>query len=421
MRVTGLDYVSITAPTGSADRVRDFYGLALGLEEVPPPAGAPDTGGLWFNCGGPLLHVSLEADSRAAHPLAFRVEGLDDLRAALEAHAFAVEPEEAGAARLRCRDAAGNRVVLIAHVSPAGSLLTHPELVADYAAGDGDVERIAVSADGQWLAFGTSVENNTGRPVVTVWRWGRPQEPEVVIDMAASVWELAFAPTGRELVALSEDGSLETWRVGEFESDQFAELPSGSTGLAYSPDGTLLAVGAGNKVELYRAGLDHLHTIRPGLGKIQALAFDPAGLLAVSPETERIQLWQIRPAQLSSWEVIGHQAPAIQLKAHPSQNILAAITDADQLVLWNVDQAPEEPVDLTGDLADINALAFSPDGALLAAGDEAGRIRLWDWHAQTVARELEAELPVLSLAFAPDGAHLLVGHEAARVRVWKIK
>ena len=51
----------------------------------------------------------------------------------------------------------------------------------------------------------------------------------------------------------------------------------------------------------------------------------------------------------------------------------------------------------------------------------AGRIRLWDWHAQTVARELEAELPVLSLAFAPDGAHLLVGHEAARGRGWKIK
>jgi WD40 repeat protein len=184
-----------------------------------------------------------------------------------------------------------------------------------------------------------------------------------------------------------------------------------------------LAVGAGEKVEVYRPGLDHLHTIRPGLGQINAVAFDPNGALAVSGAAERIQLWQIRPVQLSSWEVLGHETPAIQLKANPAHNVLAAITDSDQVLVWDLDAGPESPVDLTGDLSNVNALAFSPDGGLLAAGDEAGRILLWDWHSRAVALEIDAYAPVLALAFTPHdgGAHLLVGHEGGRVRVWKIK
>lgn len=418
MPVTAPDSLVLTCPLGSQSRVRDFYHGALGLEEVAPDEDAP--GELWFQCAGLPLKIRCEADAGAAaprHVLALRVDNAPAVLAALRAGGFSVS--EAGP-HPACSDPGGNRLLLVE--PPAGPrLLAQPELAADYAAGDGDAERVAFSPDGRWLAMGTSVDDASAQPAIVVWAVGRPDEPEAVIEMSASVWELAFSPNGRELAALSEDGSLETWRVGDFEGDQFVELPAHSTGLAYSAEGGLLAAGAGSKVEVYRPGLDHLATVRPGLGDIHALAFDSAGVLAVSAHAERIQLWQIRPAQLSSWELIGHETPALQLRAHPHLNVLAAVTDSDQVLVWNVDQAPESPLDLTFDLANITALAFSPDGAWLAAGDEDGRLRVIDWQARTVALAWSLELPVLALAFSPDGRQLAVGHEAARVRVWTIQ
>lgn len=429
MQITGYDHVLITAPPGSEDRVRAFYGEALGLEEIPKPASLKARGGVWFRCGDLQLHVGIEdnpGNERTRRHVAFRVRDLDEVRAALEAHGFPIEeaqPEIEGVRRLHCRDAAGNRVELVELAAGAGGWLARPELVAEYVGGAGDVERLALSPDGQWLAVGTTTEREDEPAAVYIWRWGQTGAPDVEVETAASVWELAFSPTGRELACLTEDGSLETWRPGEFESDQFAELPQGSLGLAYSSDGGLLAVGAGDKVEVYRPGLDHLHTVRPKLGQINAVAFDPNGTLIISGEAERIQLWQVRPVQLSSWEVLGHEAPAVQLRANPAHNVLAALTDSDQVLVWDLDRGPESPADLTGDLSNVNAIAFSPDGALLAAGDEAGRVLLWDWQAQSVAVEIETNAPALAVAFTSHdgGAHLLVGHEGGRVRVWKIK
>lgn len=429
MQVTGYDHVLITAPPGSEDRVRAFYGDALGLEEIPKPASLKARGGVWFRCGDLQLHVGMEdspGNERSRRHVAFRVRDLDAARSALAAHGFPIEeaqPEIDGVRRLHCRDSVGNRVELVEVLTAAGGLLARPELVAEYVGHGGDVERVALSPDGQWLAAGTTTEQDNEPAAVYIWRWGQPGAPEVEVETAASVWELAFSPTGRELACLTEDGSLETWRPGEFESDQFAELPEGSQGLAYSGDGGLLAAGAGDKVEVYRVGLDHLHTVRPGLGRIKAVTFDPNGTLIVSGEAERLQLWQVRPVQLSSWEVLGHEAPAIQLRANPAHNVLAALTESDQVLVWDLDHGPESPADLTGDLSNVNAIAFSPDGAWLAAGDEAGRVLLWNWQTESVAAEFETHAPVLALAFTSQdgGAHLVVGHEGGRVRAWKIK
>jgi WD40 repeat protein/predicted enzyme related to lactoylglutathione lyase len=428
MLITGIDHVQITAPRGSEDRVRAFYGGVLGLKEIPKPSSLQARGGVWFQCGDLQLHVGTEADvanERSRRHVAFRVDHLDAVREALLAHGHPIEddqPEIEGVRRLHCRDAVGNRVEFVEVIAGrAGGRLGQPELLAEYSAGEGDVERLTVSPDGAWLAAGTSDEGGSGRPGVFIWRLGQPGEPEVEIETPASVWELAFSPGGRELACLTEDGSLETWRVGDFESDQFAELPEGSAGLAYSRDGGLLAVGAGDKVEVYRPGLDHLHTIRPSLGLINTLAFDPHDTLAISGEAERIQLWQLRPVQVSSWEVLGHEAPAVQARFNPAHPVLAAITDSDQVLVWDVNQGPEEPADLTGEMVNVDALAFSPDGEWLAVGDEDGRVALWDWQGRRLALQIETHAPVLALAFSPDGAQLIVGHESGRVRTWRIR
>jgi WD40 repeat protein len=427
MTITGIEYVHVPAPAGSEDRARAFYGDLLGLAEHDAPPEFKDRGGVWFECGGSYLFVGPDAavgssDGRARPLLSLRVRDLRTLRDRLEVEGHHVGTSSGD--RFACEDRLGNVLEFVEAGDQAvrGAWLATPELLEEYRAGDGDVDRVAVSADGRWLAAATSGESGQASPSgLGLWRLGQPGEPEVLIEMAAPVWELAFSPDGRELAALSDDGSLETWRPDEFEADQFAEHPERSAGLAYTADGSLLAAGSGERVEVYRASLDHVHTIRPGLGPIQALAFDSHNLLAVSGRAERIQLWQVRPAQLSSWELLGHETHAVEMQFNPAGPVLAAITDDGSVLWWDVNAGPEAPQRLEGEMVDVNALAFSPDGDALACGDEDGRVWLWDWRSGQVASSWDTHAPVLALAFTPDGGRLIVGHEAGYVRVWKVR
>jgi WD40 repeat protein/catechol 2,3-dioxygenase-like lactoylglutathione lyase family enzyme len=431
MLITSIDHVHITAPTGSEDKIREFYGEVLGLTEIPKPPQLEARGGVWFDCGNLQLHVGVESAPGNAYSrrhVAFRVANLDKIRDVLAGHGIDVEEDSApleGLRRFYCRDSVGNRIefveVVVEKKAESSQWLATPQVVTEYAVRSGDIERVAVSADGKWLAAGTSAESGDGAPGLTIWRYGSQGEPEIEIELAASLWELAFSPAGKELVALTADGSVETWRAGDFESEQYAEMPEGSAGLAYSPNGQLLAIGCGNTVKVFRPGLDELHTIRPGIGDIEALAFDAEGTLAVSGEAARIQLWQVRPVQLSGWELLGHESPVAHMAFNPHHPLLAAITEAGAVMMWNVNDGPESPITLPDEIADVNALAFSPDGAALACAGQAGRVWLWDPQVESVVAQWDAGSPVVALAFAPDSAHLLTGGADGRVRAWQVK
>jgi len=430
--ITGIDHVHLTAPNGSEARVRAFYVDVLGLREIPKPPSLQARGGVWFDCGNLQLHIGVEEapdNERSRRHVAFQVDDLAAVRQRLNAHGVPIEegavPIE-GVIRFYCRDAVGNRVefaqAIRAEKPEAQDWLKRAEWVDEYGVGSGDVERVAVSQDGQWLAAGTYVEDvRRQTPSIFIWRSGETSEPEVVVEMPASVWELAFSPNGRELVGLTEDGSLETWRTGDFESEQFAELPERSSGLAYSDDGGLLAVGAGDTVVVFRPGLERLHTIQHGLDGVHALAFDPHGMLAVSGEALRIQLWQVRPIQGSSWELFGHESPAVQLRFHPAAPVLAAVTDAGQALLWNINEGPETPKTLGNEAGQVNALAFSPDGERLACGGDEGRVWLWDGQGEEIVSEIDVGAVVRALVFSSDGAQLVIGTEGGRVQVWRVR
>lgn len=113
--LTGLDHVQVAAPRQSEARARRFYGALLGLAELAKPPNLAARGGAWFALGdGRQLHVGVSdgfAPATKAHP-AFRVRGLDALRARLEAAGIPTRDEEplAGARRFYADDPFGNRL-----------------------------------------------------------------------------------------------------------------------------------------------------------------------------------------------------------------------------------------------------------------------------------------------------------------------
>ena len=117
MKVFGLDHVQLAMPVGVEAQAREFYGVLLGLRELPKPAAIVSRGGVWFQCGGLQLHLGVELDFRAAkkaHP-ALLIEGYGELLEKLGAAGYEVVVDSSLSAVTRAFtfDPFGNRIELI--------------------------------------------------------------------------------------------------------------------------------------------------------------------------------------------------------------------------------------------------------------------------------------------------------------------
>jgi catechol 2,3-dioxygenase-like lactoylglutathione lyase family enzyme len=119
--IVGLDHAFLTIPGGAEDEARQFYGHALGLEEVDRPQGLQESGGVWFRAGGQELHLGTDqahAATRRPHP-GFRAESvtaLEELARRLEGAGNEVDWDTRieGRKRFYVRDPFGNRLELLA-------------------------------------------------------------------------------------------------------------------------------------------------------------------------------------------------------------------------------------------------------------------------------------------------------------------
>jgi catechol 2,3-dioxygenase-like lactoylglutathione lyase family enzyme len=115
--LVGLHHVQVSAPRGSEEALRRFYGDVLGMTEVPKPPGLAGRGGVWFRAGGVELHLGVEDDFRPAgkaHP-GLLVADLPAYVGRLAAHGVPVEWDDAFPGYRRCylQDPHGNRLELL--------------------------------------------------------------------------------------------------------------------------------------------------------------------------------------------------------------------------------------------------------------------------------------------------------------------
>ncbi len=436
MTITGIDHLQISAPRNGADRVRQFYGDLLELIEIDPPESLAGREGLWYAIGAIPLHVAFEGYGFGNEPrfLALTVADLDVVYENLRQKIAPIEKvsdEQGALTRLKFKDPFGNPLEL--SLAPEGELdqfasspttesyLATAQATASFSVPSGEVEALSFSPDGRLIAAGAVVSDaRETAPSVTVWDLAKNGEPEVQVEMASSVWELAFSPTGKELIALSQDGSVETWRTSDWESEGFAEHATDSSGLSYTAGGQLVAVGSGDVVQVYRPTLDQFMTVRPRLGTIESVAFDHEGTLAIVGEARRIQLWTLQPAQRSSYELLGFDSPLGAMAFCPGQPVLAGLTEDGNLLIWDMYNSPEDPTPLDAE-ASFDAFAFAPRGDVLAAAS-GSTIRLYDWRrVEPLELTIEASGLVVGLKFSPDGRSLAVGCDDGRVQIWKVR
>jgi len=55
-----LNHVNVTVPSALEAAAKDFYGVLLGLPQIPKPAGSRQKIGAWYELDGAQIHLSLE-------------------------------------------------------------------------------------------------------------------------------------------------------------------------------------------------------------------------------------------------------------------------------------------------------------------------------------------------------------------------
>src|SRR5262249_10284135 len=168
------------------------------------------------------------------------------------------------------------------------------------------VVALAFSLDGRYLAAGLSWTRKDQMGRVAVWDVATgTQQVSLPVAPLAEVRVVAFAPDGRQLIAVTQHGAAYLWDLEAKALVAVRDVLDGWTrpvhSLAFSPDGRLVAVGTGDgRGRLWKPATNQEWILNVGPRAITALAFAPDGrTLAVGMVNKNpVTLWDVPVAWL---------------------------------------------------------------------------------------------------------------------------
>ena len=149
-------------------------------------------------------------------------------------------------------------------------------------------EVVALPGDqGRFGPHGLAATFGENHPV-DVWDWRRQ---EVIASLPAVTELVAFDPSGDRIAT----ESLEIWDVAsEAVSLRLQYSPPNVSALAFSPDGTRLAVGSPEEVRVFDAGSGaELLVLRGHEGSVDKVVFSPDGTMLASWALDGTRVWAL--------------------------------------------------------------------------------------------------------------------------------
>lgn len=211
---------------------------------------------------------------------------------------------------------------------------------------------------------------------------------------------------------------------------ELASLSGPAHSLAFSPDGTQLAVGADGAIRLLDANtLAELASLTGHKGRFISLAFSRDGKLLAASDLDygTVQVWQLDTGNQSvSFENCGIGCYSLVFSPDEKTLFGGEAGEFGGVIIWNVATGKR-----IGDISDgsenyIVSMAMSPDGKLLALGKRAGEILLVDSATQIEVARLKDHLLTDAIfvassgAFSPDGTHFAAGSETGEIGLWDV-
>jgi len=320
------------------------------------------------------------------------------------------------------------------HVGETPSVLASPKVVA---------EAVAFSRDGKRIAL------VGGDQIVRLWDLRSSASPQrtlsnnVASALDRPVFEIAIAPDGTRLAALSNDG-VRVWRLNQLDlTPLLLQTHSPVRSLAFSPDGNLIALAGDDRIvhvwNLQQPNKEPLQLQGNGFDVVPAaggvgFSVDGRRLYSVS---DSIRIWDLRLPSANPL-VLPRRYGRGALLSRDWTHVVSyqkqhASDPAMELSVWDLRKPKSPPAVLRSEAwGGMSDIALSFDGDLLAESDYNGTLNLWDLSRNSLSnvlfcerKETRSTNPAPTFmrqptAFSRDGTLVAMRGYAGNVCLWDL-
>lgn len=292
---------------------------------------------------------------------------------------------------------------------------------------DANIRSVSFSKDGSTLAgLGSDrklrqwdVRSGAARNTI---EWAADERP-VGMNPASGL----FALFGKDGVALTDLPTGTVKRKISVGDRRLGQIAIAADGQAIAGSSRVAGISREEIMRLWDATGQEKFATSAGIGGTSSLAISPDGaILAAGSYDTNIRLWSTRNGELV--RLIEDVPVAIfGLAFTPDGKTLAAAGVDRTVYFWETKTWKLERK-LTGQPEMISALGFSGDGRLLATGgfNDITRkhpvsIFIWDVASGKILHRLPAPQRVSSVALSPDGKLLAAAADEKTVRLWTVR
>jgi WD40 repeat protein/tRNA A-37 threonylcarbamoyl transferase component Bud32 len=293
--------------------------------------------------------------------------------------------------------------------------------------GAGRLRAAAFRPDGRLVATADSELN--ADTAATLWDTGKGTEVARLAERTGPAKALAFSADGTILALGTDDGTIAAWDVRENDSVWQVRRRWAKRGdapvlaVAVSADGGTVATGdSGQTIRLWDAatGVERM-AWKAHKSEVAALAFNADGKLLASGGYDRaVKLWQVSDGKaLSALRGEAHADWVTGLVFAPDGRTLASASDDCTIKLWDVSKSLNLST-LEGHAGWMGCLAFAPDSKTLVSGGDDLTVQLWDRSSGLVRASLDGPTRMpRAVAFSRDGKTLFTVGEDRLLLRWQ--
>lgn len=244
-------------------------------------------------------------------------------------------------------------------------------------------------------------------------RWTR-------VAHAGGVLATAWSPRAPLLASAGQDGRARLWSASGEPSAELAGDAAWVEQLAWSPDGELLAVGAGRGVQVVRPSGSVVARLGPHPSTVTGLAWNRHGERLAAAHYGGVTIWTARtgkPVRTLAWK-----GSMISLAWSPDGRVIACGEQDASVHFWRL--AGGADARMGGYTAKVRSLAWDLRSSRLATAGEPDVI-VWDFGGAgpegTQPLQLAAHREVVgAVEFAPRGLVLASGAADGSVAAWDV-